>query len=148
MPDEGRRCTIVGDRIRILADSESTGGQCAIFEAITAPGVGPPLHRHTHEDEYFSVQAGRVKFQIDGRTFIGEPGAFVLAPRGSSHTFVSVASEPSRMIISVTPGGLERPFLENAELFIRNAHASPTEIESIFNRHGIEFVGPPLDASV
>src|SRR5690349_11660584 len=50
-PEDGERLLIVGDRVRILADGDSTGGQCAIFEAVTAPGVGPPLHRHALEDE-------------------------------------------------------------------------------------------------
>lgn len=143
-PEEGELIEIVGDRARILVDGEATGGQCAVFEAISAPGAGPPLHRHAHEDEYFHVQEGTVKFSINGKTFIGRPGAFVLAPRGSVHTFVNAGTGPSRMLISVTPAGLERPFRENAALFRRNPQASPAEIEAIFNRYGVEFVGPPL----
>lgn len=143
-PTDGHLCAIVGDRVRILADSEATGGQCAIFETITSSGVGPPLHRHAHEDEYFVVQAGRVKFLIDGTEYIAEPGAFVLAPRGTVHSFVNIGKEPSRMIVTVTPGGLERPFRENAELFLRNAQASPAEIAAIFGRYGVELLGPPL----
>ncbi len=144
LPHEGDVVAIVGDRARILADARTTGGQCSIFEAITAPGVGPPLHSHEHEDEYFYVIEGTVKFSLNGRTFTGGPGAFVLAPRGSIHTFVNAGATPSRMLISVTPSGLEIPFRENAMLFKKDPSAGPEQIAGIFGRYGVTFHGPPL----
>ncbi|GMV25969.1 MAG: hypothetical protein AMXMBFR58_20000 [Phycisphaerae bacterium] len=146
--DGGDLIAIVGDRARILADASHTGGQCTVFEAITEPGVGPPLHSHEREDEYFYVAEGTVKFVIDGRTFVGGPGSFVLAPRGSVHTFVNAGTTPSRMLISVTPSGLEQPFRENAALFKQNPKAGPDEIAGIFGRYGVKFHGPPLDPAV
>ena len=49
-----------------------------------------------------------------------------------------------RMLISVTPSGLERPFRENAALMKSNPAATPAQIEAIFNKYGVEFLGPPL----
>lgn len=147
-PDAGETLVIVGDRARILADAAATGGQCTIFETITSPGVGPPLHRHANEDEYFYVTEGTVKFSIDGRVFVGTPGSFALAPRGSAHTFVNAGKSPCRMIISVTPSGLEVPFRANAEFLRRKPNATPAEIAAIFTPHGVEFVGPPLDPTL
>lgn len=143
-PDGGESITVVGDRVRILADSDSTAGQCAIFDTFVAPGLGPPLHRHQREDEYFYVQAGTAKFSIEGKVHTCGPGTFLLAPRGSVHTFVNAGATPLRMVISVTPGGLERPFRENAALFLRRPDASFAELEAIFKAYGIEILGPPL----
>lgn len=143
-PDAGERLGIVGDVARMIADERITGGQCTIFEAITSPGVGPPLHRHANEDEYFYVVRGTVKFSINGEIRIGTPGTLVVAPRESSHTFVNAGQEPSVMLIWVTPSGLEKAFRENAELFKRNPKATPAELSEIFGRAGVEFLGPPL----
>lgn len=145
-PDAGERLGIVGDVARILVDGEATGGQSCVFEGTTAPGLGPPLHRHANEDEYFYVVRGTVKFSINGEIRIATPGALVFAPRGSVHTFVNAGKEPSVMVIWVTPSGLEKAFRENAELFQRNPKATPAELVTIFGRAGVEFVGPPLSA--
>lgn len=145
-PGEGEYLSIVGDRVRILIAGEDTGGQFTIFETITAPGMGPPLHRHAREDETFRIIEGRARFVADGREFIAGPGAFVYAPRGSVHTFVSLGPGPLRMVLSVSPAGLEAPFRENAALFHERPDAPMEQVVAIFQRHGIEFVGPPLEA--
>ncbi len=144
-PEEGEYLNIVGDRVRILVSGAETGGTCTIFETITAPGGGPPLHRHANEDETFRVVEGRAKFVANGETFIAEPGAFVYAPRGCTHTFVSLGPGPLRMVLSVTPSGLEVPFRENAALFIKDPNTPIERLIEVFGRAGVEFVGPPLD---
>ncbi len=100
-PYGGEILSVVGERIRVLADAASTGGRAAIFEETTAPGMGPPLHRHGRDDEYFFVVEGTVKFVVDGREFTVEAGGFALAPRGSTHTFRNVGSSPSKMQLPV-----------------------------------------------
>ncbi|MCC6428864.1 MAG: cupin domain-containing protein [Phycisphaerales bacterium] len=146
-PDGGDTIVIVGDKARILADASATGGQCTVFEAITPPGVGPPLHSHEREDEYFYIIEGTVKFSVNGQIHVGSAGTFLLAPRGSIHTFMNAGPKPSRMLIWVTPAGLEQPFRENAALFKHNPQASPDQIAEIFDRFGVRFHGPPLDVS-
>lgn len=145
--DGGDTVIIVGDKARILADAAATGGQCTVFEAITPPGVGPPLHSHEREDEYFYIIEGTVKFSVNGQIHVGSAGTFLLAPRGSIHTFMNAGPKPSRMLIWVTPAGLEQPFRENAALFKHNPQASPDQIAEIFGRFGVRFHGPPLDVS-
>lgn len=145
-PDGGERLGIVGDVARILVDGDATGGQSCVFEGTTAPGLGPPLHRHANEDEYFYIVRGTVKFSINGEIRIAKPGAMVFAPRGSVHTFVNAGKEPSVMVIWVTPSGLENAFRKNAELFKRNPGAKPAELAAIFGLAGVEFLGPPLSA--
>lgn len=141
--DGGEFLNVVGERIRILADSARTDGKCVIFENISEPGNGPPLHRHARDDELFFVIEGRVKFVIDGRESTAAPGGFVYAPRGSVHTFVNVGDSPSRMLITCCPGGLEQPFREVDRLFRQN-NSTPDEIMAAFRRFDLEFLGPPL----
>ena len=91
---EGETISFVGERARVLADAATTGGRCFIFEETTPAGVGPPLHRHGIDDEFFYILEGRFRFVMDGREFIAEPGAFLSVPKGSVHTFVNVGAGP------------------------------------------------------
>mgnify|MGYP001439169053 CR=1 FL=1 len=134
---------VVGDRIRILADSEATGGKFLVFETITQPGSGPPLHRHTHDDEFFYIAEGSVKFEVDGVTRIVDAGGTAFAPKGSVHAFACAGQAPSRMIITCCPGGLERPFRE-CDALAREGRATPETIEAAFRKFDLEIVGPPL----
>jgi quercetin dioxygenase-like cupin family protein len=147
-PDAGEVVMVVGDRARILADAASTAGRCAMFEIVTPPGIGPPLHRHEREDETFYVCEGTVKFSMDGKVFIAGPGSFVVAPRGSTHTFVNAGAQPSRMIVSVMPAGFEEAFRACAAMFAKNPSAGPAEMAELFGRYGVTFHGPPLDPAV
>lgn len=142
--DKGETLRIVGDRVRILADAQVSGGALSVVETSTPPGQGPPLHVHQREDEYFYIMDGRAKFSLDGKIIIAEPGAFLVAPRGSVHTFVSLGPQHLRMIVFVTPSGLEVPFRANAALFLTKPDAGPAEIGAIFAKHDLAFVGPPL----
>lgn len=142
-PNEGERVSVVGEQIRILTDSKATDGNLVVFEEITPPGGGPPLHRHGREDEFFFIAEGNLKFQVEGRETLVSSGAAVLAPRGSVHSFVNVGNRPSRMIIICFPGGIENAFRE-ADQLAGSGSATPEKIAAIFTRVGIEFLGPPL----
>jgi quercetin dioxygenase-like cupin family protein len=135
--------SVVGDRIRILADGRMTGGRCVLFENISPPGGGPPLHRHTHDDEFFFVLEGTMKFRIDGRDTVVSAGASVAAPRGTVHAFANIGSSPSRMIVMCSPAGLEGPFREVDQL-TREGRANLDAIVAAFRRFDLEIMGPPL----
>lgn len=140
---DGEILIVVGERIRILADGASTGGRAAIFEETTPPGMGPPLHRHGREAEYFYVIDGSVKFVVDGREATVHAGGFADAPRGSSHTFRNIGSTPARMLITCIPAGLERAFRE-ADRLGREGRADPESLAHLFRDYEVEFLGPPL----
>lgn len=142
-PGEGEVLNIVGDVARILVDSEETGGACVIFELTTAPGQGPPLHRHRRDDEHFFVLAGTARFVIDGREILLGPGGFAKAPRGSVHAFTNPGSTPLRMLITCTPGGLEAPFRE-AHRLSEADRRNPAVLSAIFAKFDVDILGPPL----
>jgi Cupin domain len=76
------------------------------------PGNGPPPHIHSREDEAFYLLEGELQFHADGRNFTATTGAWVTLARGSLHYFKNTGSIPARMLILVTPSGLENFFLE------------------------------------
>ena len=113
---EGDVIDAVGDRYRFLATGESTDGRYAIWHATIGPGGGPPLHRHTREDEAFYVLEGEIRFESDGQTFVGEPGSFVNLPADGRHRFVNPTDAPAEALILVAPAGLETMFRRTGTL--------------------------------
>jgi quercetin dioxygenase-like cupin family protein len=109
---EGRSTWVVGDRYTIKASGADTGGAFALIEALVPPQNGPPPHIHHREDEAFYVLEGELEFQVDGRRFSAGPGSWVTLARGSLHSFRNVGTTPARILIVVTPAGLENYFLE------------------------------------
>lgn len=146
-PKEGEFFTIIGGGVRLLADGSATGGQCTIFEGPIPPGEGPPLHKHTREDEMFYVLEGRFKIRIGERTFIAEPGSFALAPRGTLHAFRNVGSTLGRLYIVCTPAGIEEPFraVRDPDKGSGKAPLTTEQVGAIFEKHGVTFHGPPLE---
>ena len=57
-PQEGRTASplnIVGEETLVKVSPEDSGGQLAFFHLTVPPMSGPPLHRHSREDELFYV---------------------------------------------------------------------------------------------
>jgi quercetin dioxygenase-like cupin family protein len=142
-PADGEHLHVITDSVRILADTQTTGGRLLILIETAAPHAGPPLHRHANEDEYFYILSGRFRFVVNGTEYTADPGAFLCAPKGSVHTFTNIApdNQPSTMLVIATPPGLEIPF--------RTCHtAGPTmpmpDLIAAFAKANITFLGPPL----
>ncbi len=105
---EGRPIAVVGDVYRLLATSEETDGKYALIEAIVPPGGGPPPHKHSREEEGFYVLEGELRITVDGESFVARPGEFVNLPVGSLHWFANATDKPAKMLITLSPAGLER----------------------------------------
>lgn len=143
-PGEGETLTVAGDRVRILVDSSHSDGRCLQIESTIPPGGGPPLHRHSREDELFFVLEGNVKFHVNGQDSVAGPGASVLAPRGSVHAFRNMSAAPARMLITCLPGGLEQAFRAVDRLASRGP-VSPEQFAEAFRAVELEILGPPLE---
>ena len=147
-PGEGESVWLVGDLITVKVTSQDTDGAFTLVEEKSPPLGGPPPHFHQHVDEALYVLEGEVEFLLEDRTIPAGAGSCVYAPRGILHTWTNVGSSPSRMLAVITPGGLERFFLEAGE---RVTDASspppgPPNIEKIMEaaaRYGVEIPPPP-----
>jgi quercetin dioxygenase-like cupin family protein len=109
---EGPSIWVAGDLYTIKASREDTGGAFALIETRVPPGGGPPPHVHHREDEAFYVLEGELRFHVDGRELTAGAGSWVTLARGSLHHFKNVSGRPARMLVVVTPAGLERFFME------------------------------------
>ncbi len=148
-PGEGR--TIPGtDAITLKATGEETGGSIGFLEATSSPGYGPPRHIHRSHDELFYVLAGEFLFLVGERQVSALPGTFVFIPRGTVHAAKVMGSEPGKVLIAYTPGGLERSFEEFAQLRaeqgaeVNRSVDRGMTVEEINEKYDSEFVGPPL----
>jgi len=111
-PGEGRTIAVVGDVYRFLATGEDTNGRYAIWEAIVPPGGGPPPHVHSREEEGFYVLEGEITFTVNGERLVATAGTFANMPVGTPHSFKNESDKPVKMLLSVTPAGLEQMFFE------------------------------------
>ena len=86
------------------AVAAQTGGDFSLMERTLPPGGRrPPAHRHVNCSEAFFVLAGQVSFVLDGADLTGDPGDFLLVPRGAAHTFGNAGSEPARLLVLHAP---------------------------------------------
>jgi quercetin dioxygenase-like cupin family protein len=99
----------------ILLDGKQTGKKFATVLVTSPPGGGPGPHYHDREDEWFYIVEGRVSFFMNGTWTDLSPGDCVYSPRGSIHAFKNNTDQPIRVLVNVTPAGLERFFAEAAE---------------------------------
>ena len=95
---EGRSIHVLGHEITLQLNCSETGGEYYVFEAVTPPGVGMPLHVHRHEDEFFRVLDGEFEFQLDQKIQKVTTGAMVLSPRNIPHAFRNVGTKPGRTV--------------------------------------------------
>ncbi len=146
-PGEGETITAFGDTLLCKLSAGATGGQLSLAHLTTPPGNGPPLHRHTREDEMFIVIAGRFRFVSDGVESVAEPGAVVWLRRGTVHTYKVISDIPGEAWVFVMPGGFENFFRSSAALFAESAGGPPDmdKIMAAAAAQGIEILGPPLN---
>jgi len=140
----GKPLPVVGDEVTIKIASRDTGGAFTVFEDVTPPRAGPPLHLHNVQDEWWYIVEGNYLFEVDGKEIHAGPGATVFAPKGSRHTFMNVGDAPARSLITVVPGGLDL-FFEDLSAAAHTADPPDNEVVArIFHQHGLELLGPPL----
>lgn len=144
-----------GSLMRWHVASNETDGTFTLGEALMRPGVEPPVHVHAREDETFYVLEGEITFQRGQELIEARAGDAVLMPRGVEHGF-AIRSDTARVLIALTPGGLEEAFrsLSEPAAFdglppVPEGPPSPEAIEAMtaaFAEHGVEFTGPRLAA--
>lgn len=136
-PGDARASMSLGRHL-IRITGEQTGGAMGIWEEPVAPGEGPPLHMHRREEEAFYVLEGRFRFWCGEESFEAGQGTAMVLPRGVPHRFENVGEAEGRLLITVSPGGFERFFLEIDGL----GEASPAQIAAVAETYGLEFVRP------
>jgi len=133
-----------------LAESKDTDGAFFLMEATAAPGTEPPPHVHTREDELFYALEGQFDVYVGKEAFKVETGEAVFCPKLKPHGF-AVRSPRGRVLILVTPGGLEGAFrsksspAQNLDLPTGASTYSTTDMKEAaqrFSEHGVRFLTP------
>ncbi|MDQ6862889.1 MAG: cupin domain-containing protein [Thermoproteota archaeon] len=112
LPNKGKHIAVAGDINRILAFKEDTGGTYSFIEAKVFPGGGPTPHVQTREHEGFYIIEGQIIFNVDEQRIEAKPGTFVNVPPNVWHSFKNETNEIAKLIIVLSPAGMEQLFVE------------------------------------
>jgi quercetin dioxygenase-like cupin family protein len=135
---------ILGQKCLVKLANADTNGAAAVFYLDAPPMSGPPLHRHSREDEWFYVMDGDVTVEADGRRSVLGAGGSFFAPRGTAHTFQIFGSAGARILVMVSPGGFDQFFRALSALNKPLAAPDFARSEQIMKEYGLELLGPPL----
>lgn len=87
--------------------------------------------------------SGRVRFHAAGNEVEAGPGATVLIPAGTAHTFKGLGPGPSRVLVELSPGAGVGMFREIESEGLR-PDTDGARIAEVAARYGVDFIGPPL----
>ena len=117
MPRVGQVLLAKGrESAEFLATGESTGGEYVQLRALQPPGaVKAQPHVHLYQEESLEVVAGRLTYDIDGRSGIAVAGEKVVTPPGTPHRHWNAeAGEDLVMIQTLRPALDTDYFFESA----------------------------------
>jgi quercetin dioxygenase-like cupin family protein len=138
-PDGGKLLDILGDTVTIKVTGEDTDGAYTVLQTVSPPQGGPPLHVHHREDEAFYVLEGEFEVQCGENKIRAVPGSFIFAPREIPHTIRNIHSGSSKVLVIVTPAGIEKFFEELSEL-AKQGPPDIKKVKEIAQRYEIELM--------
>lgn len=138
-----------GHLLTFLATGQDTQGRFALIELVGRQGNVPPPHIHHREDETFYILEGEMIASVGGQEVKGTPGTMIFLPRNVLHSF-EIESEQLRMLVLLTPAGLEGYFKECSMPAPAMTLPPPVEIPyseiqkllDVGAKYGLEFVLP------
>jgi uncharacterized cupin superfamily protein len=108
------------------------------MEEVTPPQAGPPLHIHEKEDEVFYILEGECELRCGDQTIRAPKGALAVVPHGMAHTFKNIGSSPSKVPVTILPGGFEKFF----HAVDAAGEITPAQVAEIGKRHGLTILPP------
>lgn len=131
-----------GIDMRVLLDSEATGGALSAVVAEIKPGEGPPPHRHHDREEYFYILDGSFSLSVSGQEETVGPGTLVFVPRDTVHAFTNIGTAPARVLEWTIPGSNE-PYFRAVHRMEQAGGFDPARFAEINQAFSTEFVPPP-----
>lgn len=133
----GRAHSLGFSSLAFKVGGSETGGNLFIIEHRgLQPGLGPALHLHYSQEEWFYVMEGEMAFQVGEQRVHLHAGESILAPRRVPHTF-SAVGQPGHMLIAFCPAGKMEQYFRDAE---QNPALAATE--DFMNRYEVKWIGP------
>jgi mannose-6-phosphate isomerase-like protein (cupin superfamily) len=137
---------ILGDVYTVKISGDETQGRYSVWEIEVAPNNGPPLHKHSMEDEAYYVLEGNFSFPYGSKETKAAKGQFMYLPRGEFHTYKNISSSPGKLLLIIIPPQFEK-FLQDIGLPIEDKSSfrpppiTPAVIENLVKmaaRYGLE----------
>lgn len=104
---------------------------------------GPARHLHYEQDEWFYAVEGEFILEVGSERFRLNAGDSVWAPRNVPHVWAYVGDHVGRMLITFMPAGKMEAFFRE----VTKANAMPPQNPALWQAHGMELLGAPLDVS-
>jgi quercetin dioxygenase-like cupin family protein len=122
---------ILGDIYTVKISGDETQGRYSVWEIEVAPNNGPPLHKHSMEDEAFYVLEGDFSFPYGSKDTKASKGQFVYVPRGEFHSYKNVGSSFGKLLVIITPPQFEKFFEEIGIPINDKSSIQPPQITSV-----------------
>ncbi len=125
----------------VVISKKDTGNSLSVFTFIGFAKIGPSLHMHFHQDEFFQVVEGRYRFVAGEEIMELNEGDTIFLPRNIPHTWIQLTDE-GKLVYAVQPSGTLEEFFKE----LNDLKKPPTEEEAkqIHLKHGMKLMGPPL----
>jgi quercetin dioxygenase-like cupin family protein len=139
-PNDGTTGRLGSIGVRFMVAGPESGGGFSLVEHPMPPrALAAPLHRHSREDEYSFVLAGRVGALLGEEVVYGEAGDLIFKPRGQWHTFWNAGGEEARLLEIISPAGFEGYFEEMVGLLQQApGPPDPEAVSTLAGRYGLE----------
>jgi quercetin dioxygenase-like cupin family protein len=112
MPKVGQVLTAKGrETAEFLATAESTGGEYVQIKAVQPPGaVKAQPHVHLYQEESFQILAGRLTYEIGGRSSTAVAGEAIVTPPGTAHRHWNAEADEDLVMIQTLRPALDTDY--------------------------------------
>jgi quercetin 2,3-dioxygenase len=125
----------------VVISKKDTGNAFSVFAFTGYAKVGPSLHLHFHQDEFFYVAEGNYRFVAGDETMELSAGDTIFLPRNIPHTWIQL-TDNGKLLYAVQPAGtLEEFFQEMNDL---KKPLTEEEAKQKHLKHGMKLLGPGL----
>jgi quercetin dioxygenase-like cupin family protein len=101
-----------GERLTFIRRVAHPAGDRLEVESVVAPGSGPPMHVHHHQEEALTVEQGRIGYQRPGEPpRFAESGETVVFEPGEAHRFWNAGQDDLRCTGYIQPADSLEYFL-------------------------------------
>jgi quercetin dioxygenase-like cupin family protein len=111
-PDDGDAIWMLGGRYEVKVTGDQSDGAMTVVEMWMPAGMGPPPHTHPGAETVYVLE-GKINYHIGDETFEGPAGSTFHIPPGVVENFEPI--EETRVLVTYTPGGIEKFFTEAGE---------------------------------
>ncbi|MFD3002789.1 cupin domain-containing protein [Pontibacter toksunensis] len=134
--DQGDSFSMMGLKIDVKQNAESSNGLITVLEQTVAPGAGSPPHICSKEDKIIYVVAGDFEVLLGDETHGCTAGDTITIPRGTRHNFKNTGLQQGKVLVTLTPGGHES-FLRDLSHSLTQPGADKGTMKLIAERYGV-----------